>query len=401
MGYYDAARGVYVGDSGQSDYDRTIEAIKYYEKNGMTTQRDNAVKYASNQGYTQPGYKPSTTTTTTPKTSSKTSSGSNSSTRERTTTTTPRTSSNNNNTGSNQYYIPYEQELRDLIASYPEYTPLTESQMMSQAQNYADLQVDPQLDALSKALRNAITAAENQTNEVTAAYSGIGATADRLLTEAQRQGEISAIARGGGRSGAVETSVANMKQPIMEQVTQAEAEKAAKLANISNSKTNAQTAYDEGTVALEAQRGRLVAQQLAAIKELDYAKQTGRADAILAATERLAAATNARNQFDNSLLQSYTDMMGEVPGEIVERPVITNPNSNSGGSNYSNEPVGLRAYVESKGGSVGFSSPDGSAMNGTVTINGKSYSATQLIQKGATLVNGSWYIPESVLRGMM
>jgi hypothetical protein len=399
MGYYDAAKGVYVGDSGQSDYDRTIEAIKYYEKNGMTTQRDNAVKYASNQGYTQPGYKPSTTTTTTPKTSSNTSSSSSSSTRERTTDTTPRTS--NINTGSNQYYIPYEQELRDLIGSYPKYTPLSESQMMSQAQNYADLQVDPQLDALSKALRNAISAAENQTNEVTAAYSGVGAQADRLLGEAQRQGEISAIARGGGRSGAVETSVANMKQPIMEQVTQAEAEKAAKLANIANSKTNAQTAYDEGTVALEAQRGRLVAQQLAAIKELDYAKQTGRADAILAATERLAAATNARNQFDNSLLQSYIDMMGEVPGEIVERPVITNPNSNSGGSNYSNEPVGLRAYIESKGGSVGFSSPDGSAMNGTVTINGKSYSAAQLIQKGATLVNGSWYIPESVLRGMM
>lgn len=395
MGYYDAAKGVYVGDSGQSDYDRTIEAIKYYEKNGMTSQRQSAVNYASGKGYTQPGYTASKTTVTKPRATTTTE------TRKdvKKETVTPRNTSSTGQ-GSSQYYVPYEKELQDLIRDYPKYTPLSQSEIESQANNYANLQIDPQLTALSQSLRNAIAAANSQKGEINAAYSGVGTTADRLLGDAQKQGEISAVARGGGRSGAVEYTVGQLKQPIMEQVTQAEADKAAKLSSVAEYMTNAQTTYDEKSESLEAQRGRLVAQQLAAIKELDYAKQIGSADAILAATERLSAVTNARNQFDNTLLQSYSDMMGEVPGEVTERPVITGSN-NSSVNNDSGSQVGLRGYIESKGGTVDFTSPDGSAMNGTVTINGKSYSASQLMQKGATLKNGSWYIPESVLRGMM
>lgn len=383
MGYYDPNKGYYVGDSGQSDYDRTISAIQYYEKNNMADKVKSAVDYAKSKGYTEPGYTSSS--------SSRSTQNSRDRKKDNTTRRTNTVAQNNQ-----QYYVPYEEELRDLIKSYPKYTPLSESEMQSQASNYANLQVNPQITALGQALQNAITAANNQTNEINAAYSTVGTTADRLLADAQKQGTVSAVARGGGRSGAVEQSVAKLSQPIMEQVTQAEADKAAKLTNVASSKTAAQTAYDQGIQALEEQRGNLIAQQLAAIKELDYAKQTGSADAILAATERLSSATNARNEFDNTLLQKYTDTMGQVPGEVVEAPTITGATDTSLNSSTSGSGIGLRSYVESKGGSVGWD-----PVTKEVTVNNKKYSPAQLMQMGATLTNDSWYIPESVLRGMM
>jgi len=392
MGYYDAKKGYYVGDAGKSDYDRTIEAIQYYEKQGMADKAKSAVEYAKNKGYTEPNYAPSG--------SAYVNSG-------KTDTTNNTRNDNSNNYSSSrvsvpaqnntQYYVPYEQELRDLIQSYPKYNPLSEAEMQSQAHNYANLQIDPQITSIGQSLQNAINAANAQTNEINAAYSTVGQTADRLLADAYQQGTANAVARGGGRSGAVEQSVAKLSQPIMEQVTQAEADKAAKLSNVATAKTAAQTAHDQAVQALEAQRGQLAAQQLAAIKELDYAKQLGRSDAILAATQRLSDVTNARNQFDNALLQQYTEIMGLIPGGVVETPNITgvSTTNNLTGSNL-NSLIGLRSYVENNGGSVGWN-----PATGEVTVNNKKYSPAQLIQMGATMNGDSWYIPESALRGMM
>lgn len=48
---YNAAAGYYVGKAGQSDEDRTREAISYYASKGMTQQLNNALNYAARQGY--------------------------------------------------------------------------------------------------------------------------------------------------------------------------------------------------------------------------------------------------------------------------------------------------------------------------------------------------------------
>ncbi len=298
-----------------------------------------------------------------------------------------------------QYYIPYEQPIRDQIASYPAYTPKTDTEMLSEAENYANLQINPQVTALQTALQNAIASAGNQKTSIEANYSTVSQTADRLLDKARSAGTESAIARGGGRSGAVEYEVGKLSQPIMEQVTQAENEKAAALTNIDNALGTIQSNYDTSLQSLEAQRGTLVAQQLAAIKDLEYAKQTGSADKILAATQNLAALTNARNEFDNELNLRYTEAIGEVPSATSTNPTITMPessnNSNSTPTLASGGGVGLRQYVESQGGSVGWD-----AASGEVTINGRVYTPAYLAQLGAYLVDGKWYIPESAMNSM-
>lgn len=384
MGYYDAQKGYYVGDSGQSDYDRTVAAIQYYQKNNMADKAKSALEYAQGRGYTNPY-----------STASKSTAKSN-------TPSVPKTNSQAgpfaNANASGKYYVPYESAITDLISQYPAYTPKTDSEMQSEAQNYADIQVNPQKTSLQTALTNAINSLNSQESEVNAAYSNVGTTADRLLRQAQEQGTVSAIARGGGRSGAVEHEVGKLKEPIMENVTQAEAEKAAKLSGIANSRTAAQTNYDNAVTDLEAQRGALVAQQLAAIKDLDYAKQTGRADAILNATQKLAEITQKANEFNNTLLYNYSSLMGQMP-DTGSSTALNALNNTTVSGNLNSSPgneVGLRAYAESRGASVGWD-----PTTQEVTVNGKKYSPYQLRQMGATIKNNSWYIPESAVRAMM
>lgn len=48
---YNAAAGYYAGKPGQSDEDRTREAISYYASQGMTQQLNNALNYAASKGY--------------------------------------------------------------------------------------------------------------------------------------------------------------------------------------------------------------------------------------------------------------------------------------------------------------------------------------------------------------
>lgn len=59
MGYYDPKTGAWIGDAGQSEADRTRDAINYYSKTpGMETQLQNAMKWS------EQSYKPATTTAT-------------------------------------------------------------------------------------------------------------------------------------------------------------------------------------------------------------------------------------------------------------------------------------------------------------------------------------------------
>ena len=64
-GYYDAAKGYYVGAEGMSDFQRTQNAINYYRQNNMYEQLAAAQEYAQRMGYNIPS---TPTTPTTPST---------------------------------------------------------------------------------------------------------------------------------------------------------------------------------------------------------------------------------------------------------------------------------------------------------------------------------------------
>lgn len=50
-GHYDSNLGYYVGGTGQSDYDRTGQAIRYYHDNDMIDKLNSAIEYAIKMGY--------------------------------------------------------------------------------------------------------------------------------------------------------------------------------------------------------------------------------------------------------------------------------------------------------------------------------------------------------------
>ncbi len=332
----------YQSKTATTDYDRTKEAIASYQKSGDAAKLASAIQWSNMQGYNLGA--PATSGTTVKQTT-------------------------------NASYFPGQDTLASMLSNMPKYNPLSESQMADQAQNYANIQVNPQMTALQKSLQGAITALNNQVNSVNANYAGLETSAEEAKKSAAKRALESAVARGGGRAGAVEWETAEATKPIDSALMQSKAQQTADLNNIANNQTLAQNTFDTSVEGLEAQRGALVAQQLAAIKERDYALQTGdweRATSLQTTISQLATqANNAQNQLN----YNYSSLVGQLPSAT---PAI-------------NAETGLRDYAASKGSTVSWDPG-----TGNVKVGSKTYTPSQLQQMGARLVNNSWVLPQSV-----
>jgi len=169
---------------------------------------------------------------------------------------------------SQQYSFPYEQLLRDIISQPSAYKAPSESELLTQAQQYADLQVSPLLSAIQSRLGNAQTSYANEKGAIEAAYAGVPARTQSLLDEARRNAMESAIARGMGRSGVVDWQTEKLSTPIMQQAAQSEQEKAARLAAIANTLATTQTEADRQRQEAESRRGTLQGSRLADLRNL-------------------------------------------------------------------------------------------------------------------------------------
>lgn len=299
-----------------------------------------------------------------------------------------------------QYSFPYEKMLNELLKKMPQFKPASEEEMLQQARQYAALQIDPQLQALERSLQDALAHYEAQKAAIEAAYSTVPETAQRLLNETRQQAIESAIARGAGRSGIADYSVRRMQEPIIEQTTQAEAEKAAKLAALTDALNLVQKQYQQQVQELETRRGTLEAQQLANLKQLAQAMQAGDWERAWNAAQNLATmATQAEQfqqtaalnwapyfmtteQFRQSLPLNWAQTMGEVPNWMRI----------AGGTTGALMP--LRSYAESLG--MGDQIRWDPA-TGNVIIGRQVYTPTTLQRLGGQLINGRWVLPASIL----
>lgn len=167
-----------------------------------------------------------------------------------------------------KYNFPYEQMLRDLTAQPSAYKPPSEQDMLAQSKQYAGLQVDPILSAISSRLAGARTSATNAKTATEAAYAGVPAQAQARLDEARRYALEDAISRNMGRSGVVNWSTAKLSAPILQQVTASEQEKAAKLSAIANELANAEAETGRLTQETETRRGTLESYRLNELQQL-------------------------------------------------------------------------------------------------------------------------------------
>ena len=281
-------------------------------------------------------------------------------------------------TPTKQNYVPGQKSWEDAISNIS-YTPRSFSDMQDEASTLADLQINPQLTQLQASLKKAIADAGNQKLNIEANYASVQPTAERLLEQAQKSGTESAIARGGGRSGAVEYEVGQMKRPINESVMQAEAKKAAELTGVDNSLATVNENYAQQVQALETHRGTLVAAQLAALKSGDTEM------AMRIASERANLELQASTLLDN---RDRSDRQFEL-----DQSSIYGKSAGITGT------VTLTDYLVSKGQSA----PSWDPNTGNVSINGKTYTPEQLSSPdvGGYIQGGRWQLPESVVKSMM
>ena len=277
-------------------------------------------------------YNVSTTTTVapTPKTTYASNDSTNSSygitwgppstTTKATTTPTAKTTTTTNKTTSNilpqfqsaisNYSFPYEQLLRDLMSQPSSYETPSESELLTQARQYAELEVSPLLSAIQSSLASAQTAYSNEKAAIEAAYAGVPAQTQALLDEARRNALESAIARGMGRSGVVDWQTQKLSAPILQQATQSEQEKAAKLAAIANTLATTQAEAARQQEEAESRRGTLQSEKLAELRQQaaenalrDMAAKWGQGYSLA----QLAQAANASQQ--NLLAQLLASLM--------------------------------------------------------------------------------------------
>ena len=195
-----------------------------------------------------------------------------------------------------------QKSLSDIFYEAPSYKPLSEKEARSIAQNWANLQIDPQIQALQRAIENARTTANTQTAAINAAYAGIPAQADRMLADARNYALESAIARGGGRSGVVNWETEKRTTPIMQQAQQYEAEKAAKLAGVTDWLANAITQGEQRQLDLEGRRGDLTQQYIQDLMMHGEDRARANWQAVMNAGLALNAADQNAYQFDTSAL---------------------------------------------------------------------------------------------------
>jgi hypothetical protein len=208
-----------------------------------------------------------------------------------------------------RYSFPYEQFLRDLMSQPSTYKAPSESELLTQATQYADLQVSPLLSAIQSRLENARTNYENEKSAIEAAYAGVPARTQSLLDEARRSALESAIARGMGRSGVVDWQTEKLSSPILQQATQSEQEKAAKLAAIANTLAAAQDETSRLRQEAESRRGTLQSARLADLRQ--QAAQTALQEMAARWGQgfNLAQLANAANMSQQQLLSELIPLL--------------------------------------------------------------------------------------------
>ena len=300
-----------------------------------------------------------------------------------------------------EYLMPYEQMYRDVLANAPRYEMPSESELRNQAGDWADLQVNPLLQAIDRSLVDARASADKQRGEIQANYAGFEDTLNRMLSEAGGMATESAIARGGGRSGAVEWLTDKMQTPIMEQATTEQAKKTAALTALADAVALAEQQAGDKREQLEDRRGTLTANRLAELTNQAQAMSAADWQRAMGATGNLMNMATQAGQFGQNfaanLLPYFVPSVGEdmnynlglseAFGEVADG-LSSAPASRA--------PVSLRNYAAQRGASIGYD-----PATKQVTIGGKEYSPDKLKELGGYLQGGSWYIPESALAALM
>ncbi|MDD4722896.1 MAG: hypothetical protein PHR07_09160 [Acidaminococcaceae bacterium] len=232
----------------------------------------------------------------------------------------------------------------------PDYTPRTSEQILSEAQQYADLLINPQVLSLEQAIEQARESANSRYNKINATYTSVPERTTRILDENAKKAQEMAIARGGGPSGVVPWLTKELQTPVLESMNQLEAERVAALNEISNALSLTESQGIEQMKALETQRGGYAEQQAKAIEELEYARQSGNWEKIL---EAALAVGNINSTSQANINDMLLGMMPYIQDTVEQEnaanqgkvEVVGNTDALGPANTPNTQPVALRDYL--------------------------------------------------------
>ena len=290
---------------------------------------------------------------------------------------------------------PHTQALQQLIDNRPTRTATSWDEIVRRAQEQANLVFDPQVSALARALEQQRQATETQRSVIDASHAaGVGRTA-RLLENARVQALESAIARGGGRSGAVEWLADRLQTPVLERQQQQEAERIAQITGLAERLAMFENQAAAQQQELEAQRGQTAAQKAQALQEFEYAQQVGDWQRALAAQQELAGLAG---QGTSQILDGLQTILPYVAQTVAQEEATRGDIVGTLGQTPTPQLQPIRQYVTQKFGQqhVGFDATRREVIIGNYRIPLASISAY-----GGEIRNGQVFLPAETIDRLM
>jgi hypothetical protein len=307
--------------------------------------------------------------------------------------------------------IPYQQELEDWLQNLPSYTPLTDEEILSRANTYADLQIDPQIQALSDAIERARLDYASQQDRINAAYTSAEDRTSRLLAEAAEEALKSSIARGMSRSGAVEESTVKQQAPVLEALANLNATQTAALEALVNQLSLAEQQYNTNLNNLATRRGSLASQYAQTLYDANEAqmRQDWQAafEALTLLSSMVSNQSNTNEEIANQKLPYITPTADQIDKTIsdITNTLGTTVDLNKPPADSPLRPV--RDYANSLGMGDAIGYEVDAAGNRFVIINGQYFkinSDNTWGNGGKMIVNGDYataYLPQNILDALL
>lgn len=304
---------------------------------------------------------------------------------------------------------PYEELIRQYIGGQPSYTPRTDEELLALARQMAGLAVGPQRLAIQQQIEELQRQADMSRQRIEASYAGAEDALARALAIARQQATESAIARGGGRSGLVDYTTTKLQEPLMINYQQQQAQRAAALADIESALGLGQSQAAERLRQLAEQEGALTTQQLAALKDTDYARAQQAWQLGLQGALNLAGLAGQQNQYNmatamnllpylylteaqrQSLPMDWASLVGQVPA-YTPTPTQMPAADQAAGQQL----VPVRAYAASKGKNV-----DWDEDRREVIIENVRIPIGDVQKLGGKVEDGTSYMPKSLLDSLL
>jgi hypothetical protein len=264
-------------------------------------------------------------------------------------------------------------------------TAPTAAQQSALANQYAQLQVDPQLTALQNQSASAQTQEQGQISQIQAANSQLPEEAQTMLTNAGQQAQADAAARGAGTSGVYDYDEQQLQTPIMEQVNAAEAQSTASQQAAVNQLATTESNIDNQQTSVAAQQGQLASQYAESLNEYYTSAQNSDLQGMLGALTTINAL-----QTELQLNGSVVGGTGAAPASAPTTPAApsTPAASNTPAATTAAPPAPV-ATGEPPGTNNTAYLPDGSVVQVQIGANGST--ATQLPINSIVSVGGKYY----------